>query len=844
MARKKKSLGLRLLFVALVTIALAAATVLVVEDMLGVPYEAPRVENPDLSQIAQLLNNQLVFDTIKELLEQHPEWAEAIAEYIMQNFDMSNLSLEDLQMLCQLFPNLQSYLGDFLLSQLLNGEDLPLTPEPGKSMGLARPNIDNGDLNPAALMMPLFSVDSDYAGRAYIRSTSWGDYDPVERTFLNAPAFDGSTYVASPVLFSSYAAYSSGARSYNLTFHLSSHRDYGTLVGDVPGLYYTVGGDQRLFASAAENRLWLIDDDTYTVPFYPVVDYSTSYISNSSVAEDEARYHRFVRASYRAVPEEMKAGLQAFLDENHLTKPEEVVGYLRNHYSYSIQTMDCPKNENIIFYFLNEKKAGTCTNFASAATLLCRQLGVPTRFVTGYLTSLKAERNNLVLGKDAHAWIEIFVNGVGWQRLEPTASQATKEPDATYDLNGDPSTLAPDIDRELFTFTTGYNGDVYFPDYAYGDYDMRNHAFAAEVEEAPENALSWFTASSVLERNSSMPYAITINRHGDFQGHSAVTASYGSFNYSLSSVSSASEFAGMELFSMVSDSRLKRISDELYTHLFYPEGDPRESYFSANDAEYSAFASRAYTNVPFELETVLNDYLANEHLTNPDEVMANLSSYHYSVGAVPSSLDPIEDLLSGTHTGVPKTFAGAMVLLARKLGYPARYAEGFKSVRNPLSSGGERSVSLRDTYAWAELYYSGKGWVRFDPMPTIYRNQITDSAAFSLQNVEVRYDGQPHSATVEDALTTPSNLEQILLPGDRVSVSFTGASQNKTDAGAYRIRGELRVYDHWGKDVTTRYPNFTFSGTAYLNILQREIIIKTNNAELPYNTSEVSRYYQ
>lgn len=76
------------------------------------------------------------------------------------------------------------------------------------------------------------------------------------------------------------------------------------------------------------------------------------------------------------------------------------------------------------FLFLSQR--GFCEHYAAAFTVLMRAAGVPTRVVTGYQGG---ERNPLgdyllVRQRDAHAWAEVWLDGRGWVRVDPTAAVA------------------------------------------------------------------------------------------------------------------------------------------------------------------------------------------------------------------------------------------------------------------------------------------------------------------------------------------------------------------------------------------------------------------------------------
>lgn len=82
--------------------------------------------------------------------------------------------------------------------------------------------------------------------------------------------------------------------------------------------------------------------------------------------------------------------------------------------------------------FLFDTKKGFCEHFASAFTILMRAAGVPARVVTGYQGG---EFNPLdgtlvVRQSDAHAWSEVWLDGQGWVRVDPTALSAPRRIDA------------------------------------------------------------------------------------------------------------------------------------------------------------------------------------------------------------------------------------------------------------------------------------------------------------------------------------------------------------------------------------------------------------------------------
>ena len=74
--------------------------------------------------------------------------------------------------------------------------------------------------------------------------------------------------------------------------------------------------------------------------------------------------------------------------------------------------------------FLFDLRAGYCEYYASAFAVLMRAAGIPTRIVTGYQGGLWQAGSEylLVRQSDAHAWTEVWLEGSGWTRVDPTAA--------------------------------------------------------------------------------------------------------------------------------------------------------------------------------------------------------------------------------------------------------------------------------------------------------------------------------------------------------------------------------------------------------------------------------------
>jgi transglutaminase-like putative cysteine protease len=91
---------------------------------------------------------------------------------------------------------------------------------------------------------------------------------------------------------------------------------------------------------------------------------------------------------------------------------------------------------------------------------------------------------------------------------------------------------------------------------------------------------------------------------------------------------------------------------------------------------------------------------------------------HYGYGEHPARHDfPLEAFLFQDRFGYCQQFSGAMALMLRMVGIPARAAAGFTpGTLNRYSH--EWRVRDLDAHSWVEVYFNGIGWVRFDPTPS------------------------------------------------------------------------------------------------------------------------------
>ena len=101
--------------------------------------------------------------------------------------------------------------------------------------------------------------------------------------------------------------------------------------------------------------------------------------------------------------------------------------------------------------FLFESRRGFCEHYATSFTLLMRIAGIPARVVTGYQGGEVNPMGDylIVRQSDAHAWTEVWLEGQGWVRVDPTAAVAPERIERTFDFDLTGDTIGTPIDFNL-----------------------------------------------------------------------------------------------------------------------------------------------------------------------------------------------------------------------------------------------------------------------------------------------------------------------------------------------------------------------------------------------------------
>lgn len=108
--------------------------------------------------------------------------------------------------------------------------------------------------------------------------------------------------------------------------------------------------------------------------------------------------------------------------ENDYDRARALESFLRQ-YPYSLDVAPPPSGRDPVDFFLFDLQRGYCDYYASAMVVMARSVGIPARLVVGYLAQTPDEQGvQTMLQINAHAWAEIYFEGLGWRAFEPTAA--------------------------------------------------------------------------------------------------------------------------------------------------------------------------------------------------------------------------------------------------------------------------------------------------------------------------------------------------------------------------------------------------------------------------------------
>jgi hypothetical protein len=142
-----------------------------------------------------------------------------------------------------------------------------------------------------------------------------------------------------------------------------------------------------------------------------------------------------------------------------------------------------------------------------------------------------------------------------------------------------------------------------------------------------------------------------------------------------------------------------------------------------------------------------------------------LKYFSYSLKPGLPARNWLPTFLTTDQRGFCSQFAQAFAVLARLVGIPSRIAVGYTGGIPVRGQGATWQVTTADAHAWPELYFSGEGWLRFEPTPTGALGQATAVVpAYAGVGNTTSPKGNPDTGSAKPPVTKPIDKRHQISP--------------------------------------------------------------------------------
>jgi transglutaminase-like putative cysteine protease len=156
---------------------------------------------------------------------------------------------------------------------------------------------------------------------------------------------------------------------------------------------------------------------------------SPSELAPEALEPESERRYLELPASLPSRVRELAAAIAQTAEATELTKALALRDRLRLSYPYSLDARAAPEGRDFVDFFLFDERKGYCSYYASALAVMLRAVGIPSRYVEGYIVQREEEDGGaIVRQRDAHSWVEAYIEPYGWLSLEATPAYPPVDP--------------------------------------------------------------------------------------------------------------------------------------------------------------------------------------------------------------------------------------------------------------------------------------------------------------------------------------------------------------------------------------------------------------------------------
>jgi transglutaminase-like putative cysteine protease len=283
---------------------------------------------------------------------------------------------------------------------------------------------------------------TDKGGRVYLRQDSYGAYNGTDTNWGMAPAYGeqlpggyNGNYVTSFILR-----------------NIGATKGTAKLEGVIDGCYmlpyYAIDGGSYEIPSV-DTVYTDISMSDYEVPYYmlptdALMDVYSLRGNLGKYEEYERKYSEFVHNNYLDVPDATREYMLGVIADNGFNVNNssvvfDVAHFVQHAISYNLKydsALDL--SEDVAVDCLEIYKEGVCRHYATVATMIYRTLGIPARYVTGFMVETVAGEWKDVT-TPGHAWVEVYIDGVGWIQVEVTGGPTINDDEENMTIEIVPS---------------------------------------------------------------------------------------------------------------------------------------------------------------------------------------------------------------------------------------------------------------------------------------------------------------------------------------------------------------------------------------------------------------------
>jgi hypothetical protein len=150
-----------------------------------------------------------------------------------------------------------------------------------------------------------------------------------------------------------------------------------------------------------------------------LINYAADFAPSQTFETPPSDSDREIPGVEKPVIAEIAAKIKSQAGTNQFSQVRAVERYFAQNFTYSLYEKRNRTRDSLIAHFLKNTRSGHCEYFATATTLLLRELNIPARYAVGYALEEVKGDTYIVRERHAHAWVLAWYNGQ-WHEVDTT----------------------------------------------------------------------------------------------------------------------------------------------------------------------------------------------------------------------------------------------------------------------------------------------------------------------------------------------------------------------------------------------------------------------------------------